>query len=304
MSSIKHWIFILVVSLFGFSAALQASQVPFAKKEIQKPVEFFVFIPSYNNEKWVERNLEALFSQNYTNWVAYYVDDCSSDKTALLVENYVKARGFQDKVTIVHNPVRKFAMANYVHAIAHCPSHKVVVSYDGDDFFAHDKVLEKLARIYANPKVWMTYGTYVSEPELAPCVCKKLPKKVMKHRQFRKYKWVTSQLRTFYAALFSKIRLSDLKYKGKSAAFKSYKGQYVPSSCDLAMMFPMLEMASKGHIYYVKEVIYIYNRHNANDCVANRPLQGEMDHYVRKLKRYKPLKRLFPSQVSNNSGAM
>jgi glycosyltransferase involved in cell wall biosynthesis len=258
-------------------------------------VEFFVFIPSYNNEKWCERNLEALFSQTYTNWTMYYIDDCSSDKTGEFVEKYVKDRGFENKCTIVHNSVRKRAMANYCEAIKHAKPHAVVVSYDGDDFLFGKRVLEKLANIYKDPNVWMTYGSYRPEPSkgFPGCICRKLPQKVMKHRLFRKYKWVTSQLRTFYAALFNKIDQKDLKYYGKDIKYKGFRGQFVPTTCDLAMMFPMLEMASKGHICYVKDVIYIYNRYNFNDCVVNGKLQIKMDHYIRAKKRYRPLERLF-----------
>ena len=262
----------------------------------QKAVEFFVFIPSYNNEKYCKRNLEALFSQTYTNWKMYYIDDCSSDKTGEIVEAYVRERGFADKCTIVHNPMRKRAMANYVEAIKHADPHAVVVSYDGDDYLASRKVLSKLARIYQNPRVWMTYGSYVPEPSVGypPCICRPIPKKVMKQRLFRKYKWVTSQLRTFYAALFNKVDDRDLRYCGAKKVYKSYRNQYVPSACDLAMMFPMLEMASRGHIYYVKDVIYIYNRNNCNDCFVDRQLQATIDSYVRSKTPYRPLKKLFP----------
>jgi glycosyltransferase involved in cell wall biosynthesis len=291
MGMVSKWCFSLLLIVSSKAFALPTERPPFVRNE--NAVTFFVFIPSYNNEKWVESNLESLFSQTYTNWVAYYVNDCSSDMTRASVERYVKDRGFQDKVTIINNTVRKRAMANYVDAIAHAPRRSVVVSYDGDDRFEHPRVLENLAAIYADPAVWMTYGTYRPEPDTFHHVCAPLPKKVMKHRLFRKYKWVTSQLRTFYAELFLKVSVKDLKYYGKSKKYKEFYGQYVPTACDLAMMFPMLEMASLGHIFYVKEVNYVYNLHDANDRTANRKLQSKMAHYVRGLKRYKPLKRLF-----------
>ena len=64
------------------------------------PLEFFVVIPSYNNSKWYDKNLESVFSQTYQNWKLFYVDDHSSDNTGELVEQYVQARGMGKKCTI------------------------------------------------------------------------------------------------------------------------------------------------------------------------------------------------------------
>jgi hypothetical protein len=69
-----------------------------------------------------------------------------------------------------------------------------------------------------------------------------------------------------------------------------FEGKFMPTTCDLAMMFPMLEMASKGHIYYNKEIFYIYNIDNPlMDCVVHRPLQAKIEHHIRSQKRYEPL---------------
>jgi hypothetical protein len=63
---------------------------------------------------------------------------------------------------------------------------------------------------------------------------------------------------------------------------------------DLAFMFPMLEMASKGHIYYVKEVLYMYNAHNPlNDFRLDKELQAKLNAYIRSRPPYKPLNSLF-----------
>jgi len=39
-----------------------------------------------------KRNLESIFQQEYTNYKVYYIDDHSKDKTAELVEQYIKER--------------------------------------------------------------------------------------------------------------------------------------------------------------------------------------------------------------------
>ena len=105
---------------------------------------------------------------------------------------------------------------------------------------------------------------------------------MIQNKSFRKQPWSASHLRTFYAALFKKIKLEDLLYEG----------EFFPMASDLAMMFPMLEM-SGNHAHFIKEVLYLYNRSNPlNDHKVDLKLQNACALYARKLPPYKRLKEL------------
>ena len=53
----------------------------------QKPI--VVIIPSYKNAQWYQRNLDSVCFQNYSNYRIIYIDDCSPDGTADLVQSYI-----------------------------------------------------------------------------------------------------------------------------------------------------------------------------------------------------------------------
>jgi hypothetical protein len=147
-------------------------------------------------------------------------------------------------------------------------------------------VFRYLASLYARkPDIWMTYGSWQSHPANARlCNCAKFPRHVLKKRTFRSYKYISSQLRTFYAALFQRIKKKDFKDRGK----------FFMAAGDVAFMMPLLEMSSKGHIHYVKKVLYNYNVTNPiNDFRANLHLQGQCASIIRKKKRYKQVKAAF-----------
>src|SRR5437868_3721405 len=68
-------------------------------QEIQYPEKnMVIIIPSYNNCKWYERNLQSALSQNYTNFRVIYTDDCSTDGTGGLVEQYLLENDVDKKV--------------------------------------------------------------------------------------------------------------------------------------------------------------------------------------------------------------
>jgi glycosyltransferase involved in cell wall biosynthesis len=268
------WVWALVPSL------LLAEETP------PQPVEFFVVIPSYNNCMWCEKNLESVFSQTYQNWKLFYVDDCSTDGTGFLVDRYVKARGMEQKCTVLHNPERRGAMANLYYAISQTAPRTVVVDLDGDDYLSDDAVLQTLADVYKDPAIWLTYGSYQYEPGGYRGVGEPLPKEVLDHASIRSYqRWVTSQLRTFYAALFHNIKKEDLMRDG----------HFFEIASDVALFIPMLEMASHGHIRYIDRIMYIYNYTNPLSDTNRRELQRTTDVYIRTLKPYEPLDQLFAS---------
>jgi len=246
--------------------------------------DFVVVIPSYNNEQFCLQNLKSLAVQTYPYWRAIYINDASTDRTQALVEAFVRENKLSHKIAIVNNKKNVGAMANFytwIHKID--PTH-IVVHLDGDDKLAHPKVLEKLAYSYADKNVWMTYGSYSSEPDDFVKVCAPFPEWVVKKNGFRDYAWTASHLRSYYAKLFHNIKKSQFTHKGK----------FVSMACDLAIMFPILEQAADGHIRYIPEILYVYNyTHANNDVKKNLPLILELDKQIRKKSRYKPLKKLF-----------
>ena len=250
-------------------------------KKTSEPISFFIVIPSYNNELWYKQNLDSIAIQNYPNWHAYYINDCSTDKTGELVEKFVKDNHLEEKFTIVHNTTRKGALANTYNAIQTANPCSVVVIVDGDDQFVNDGVLDYVARVYKrHPKTWLTYGSYISQPFMRRCICTKFPKKIIRNNAFRKYRYISAHLRTFYAGLFQLIKKEDLMINN----------EFLQSAGDVATMLPMLEMASLGHFRYLSKVLYIYRDNNPLNDFRNRPLQKSCSQFARSRPAYTPLR--------------
>lgn len=210
---------------------------------------FLVIIPSYNNKDWYTRNLDSVFMQDYPFYHVIYIDDCSTDGTGDLVARYIKEKRQDGKVTFVCNKERMRALANiYASIYDYGRNDDIVVVLDGDDWWAHDHVLALLNKVYNKFDVWITYGSHEHYPSGKRGVARKLPDKVIDTNSVRKYEWVTSQQRTFYAWLFKLIKKEDLLYDDK---FYSVSG-------DVGVMLPMIEMAGPKSMF-IPDIIYIYN---------------------------------------------
>lgn len=243
----------------------------------EKPI--VAVITSYNNELWCERNLRTLFMQKYNNWRAIYVNDCSTDKTLEKVQNMVKEAGQEHRVQIISNAQRRGKMANLYYAIHTIHDRAIVLDYDGDDWFKHDKVFQVLNEAYQDPNVWCTYGQYENYPAGTIGFCKPLSPDVIEKNAHRSSAWITSHLRTFYAGLFKRIKKEDF----------FYNGDFYPITSDQAYMIPVIELANT-HIKFISEVLYVYNNINPiMDYKTRVRLQQECYHHIRAREPYKPL---------------
>jgi alpha(1,3/1,4) fucosyltransferase len=244
----------------------------------EKP--FVIVIPSYNNAEWHKRNLDSIRSQAYNNFRAIYIDDCSTDETGHYVEEYIQSHGLEEWITLIQNENRVGALANLYHAIWLCSPDEIVINLDGDDWFSHRDVLSNLNRVYADSDVWLTYGQFIYYPSYHIGFGNEISKEIIEQNAFRSLtSGGTTHLRSYYAGLFQRIKKEDL----------FYQGDFCQASYDMAIMFPMLEMAGK-HSRFVPDISYVYNVSNQiNDHKINYGDQAAIDRYLRTQEKYIPI---------------
>lgn len=240
---------------------------------------FVIVIPSYNNAKWSEKNINSVINQNYSNYRVIFTDDCSTDDTFNIVKNLVSNSERSSQITLIRNPNRLGALHNLYDMIHSCADDEIILTLDGDDWLYDNNVLSKLNVIYAKNDLWLTYGQYQNYPDGGRGISYQIPKNVIDANNFRNYTWCTSHLRTFYAWLFKKIKKEDLLYNG----------EFMKMTWDFSMMFPMLEM-SGDRAKFISDYLYVYNMDNPiNDHKVDRKLQSQLDRYVRGLPKYSRL---------------
>lgn len=247
---------------------------------IRQEKELAIVVPTYNNSRWCIRNITSILSQEYANYHVYIIDDCSTDDTFEKLSEFLKNHPLSYKVTLCKNEVRRGAMANWYNTICHLKDHVIVINIDGDDWLAHEQVFKRINQAYADQRVWMTFGQFRVWPHGYTGFCKRHSRRVIRKHAYRASHWLSSHLRTYYAWLFKKIAVQDLMYNDA----------FLPTTCDRAIMYPLLEMCA-GHFYcFEHEILYIYNQQNPlADMRVHKDLQKNMCNYILHLKPYAPL---------------
>jgi glycosyltransferase involved in cell wall biosynthesis len=243
----------------------------------------FVFITaSYNNSHRYKENIDSMLKQEYpaAAFRLIYIDDCSTDDTGHLVENYLK-HNHKIKATLLKNKRRRGQLANIYDATHTCQDNEIIVIVDGDDKLAHKDVLNYLNSFYKDPQVWLTYGQFLYDCKGNICHGKRgpaqpFPEHIIRKGNFRAHPgFVLSHLRTYYAWLFKQIALRDLLYE---SYFYSY-------ATDVAAMYPMTEMAG-NKFKYLNKVLYSYTCSKTKNIKQPRLLSR-----IKHKKPYRPLVR-------------
>jgi glycosyltransferase involved in cell wall biosynthesis len=215
----------------------------------EKPI--VAVITSFNNAKWVYKNLDSIFAQDYKNFRVIYCDDCSTDGTGDLVETYIKERNLADKIVLIRNKKRAIKLLN-LYTIHHSiDDGDIIAQIDGDDWLADDQVFKEVNKAY-HKGCWLAYTQFkCSNGEMGGN--KMPPYWVRKNGSFREYKptwFMYSHLKTFYAWLFKQIKLHDF--------IDDKAGTFPGVNDDVLMMYPMLEMA-RDHFTFIPKICYIWN---------------------------------------------
>lgn len=137
-------------------------------------------------------------------------------------------------------------LANLLPIWRRLPPETIVVWLDGDDWFAHDRALERVYHAHRRG-AWVTYGQFIwGDGRLGfAAPVGDYP---------RKEPWRATHLRTFRAGLVQRMRDED---------FRMPDGEYAGLAADQRVMLGCLELAGRARSAFIPEVLCVYNHWNS-----------------------------------------
>jgi len=224
-----------------------------------------IITPFYNPGEFLETCVNTLMSQKYDSFKVIFVDDCSNDGS------FDKLPHDDERTIVIKNETRKTALENIHDAIMnHCDPDDIVALVDGDDWLPNKNTLSYINDFYNQNDCWIMYGqsswtdgrrgfaSAYSEVEFS---------------DLRKSPFRVSHIRTFRAGLYQKIQNQDQFF----SCMKDSSGEFYKMTYDVAIMFPIMEMAGYDKVKFNDTILYVYNRSNPiSDDRVNQQLQWDI----------------------------
>jgi glycosyltransferase involved in cell wall biosynthesis len=197
----------------------------------------------------VKACLDSLFQQDYGNWQVVVCVEPSEDDTFNTVFHYLSEHD-NGKILLLRNQERQYVPKNHVDGIrmSKPANDDVIVLLDGDDTLYGNDVLSYLNSVYQDELVWVTWGSYIfSHNRRRGQASQPIPT----DDNLTQRQWRYSHLKTFRYFLFKGVQDPDLR--------SLTTREYYKTAGDMALMFPMIEMAGQEHGKFIDKILYIYN---------------------------------------------
>lgn len=248
-------------------------------KKTKKENKFCFIVPSYNNEKWIIKNIKSILYQNYTNYHIYYTNDMSNDRTLVLLNSLIKEFNLKNRITIYNNSERLYqGLSRYqMYMNDNIDDDDILIFLDGDDFLFNSEVLNILNNIY-NQEYLMTYGKFVywtlENGYNRIGGDKVFPQDIIREKAYRKYPFISQHLRTVKKKIIKDIDKSN---------FYDWNNNIITSCTDLIESFHCLEKTDKH--CNSNEILLIYNKSNSIKY-SNSYYRNENKEYKKDVENY------------------
>lgn len=239
-----------------------------------------IITPFYNPGDFLEKCVASIMSQKYDNYKIIFIDDASTDGS------FEKLPPPNEKVVLVRNVVRKTALENLHDAIlTHCEPDDIAVFVDGDDWLPNKKVLSFIDEFYKQNDCWIMYGQS-SWTDGRRGFASSYTVDEFENLRFSPFK--VSHIRSFRAGLYHKIQQQDPTF----SCLRDKNGDFYKMTYDVAIMFPIMEMAGFEKTKFNDTVLYTYNRGNPiSDDRVNQALQTAIHMEISQKKKFIQIER-------------
>ncbi len=254
---------------------------------------FYILIPSWRNYANFDRCIESIFSQTYKNYQIIFADDAS--EYSISQKGHIRKK-LKDHI-VYFNKKRLYAVNNVYEALYKyaIEDQAVIVNVDGDDWLNGNNVLSVIASYYQRYDCFLTYGDCLiwdgkSMSKKMASVEKEFtnivyPLKVLHKGSYRRELFFPLHLRTWKNWLYKRIKIND---------FRDENGNWLKYCVDMAMYFPMLEMAA-GKYCVINKPLYVYNTESKNNIIKYDPIQTVREELI--IRRKKPYKKISQGQL-------
>jgi glycosyltransferase involved in cell wall biosynthesis len=247
----------------------------------------------WNSEKFIEDCIKSIKSQYFTNYIAYFIDDMSTDNSYEIAKSII---GDDERFRLIKNNTKKFKTKNFIDIINDNPEiewNDVIIEIDGDDRIKDPTVFGLINKIYTDDNIWICGSRWADINGRSMRYGKANADKA------RKSAWNFSHMRTYRSFLFRSIKIEDLMFEN----------DYLRAAVDIGIGVPMLEMAGNEHYYYLDEITYIYNWHenqsySNNGAIGDSKLQSRTAKYIYSLPPYEKLTLIYGDDYVINNNAI
>ncbi len=106
-----------------------------------------ILLSTFNGERFVREQLDSIAAQDHPDWVLYWRDDGSTDRTTAIVRDFQEAQ--RGRVVALNDPGRFGATESFMRLLRHVAplGHQAVAFADQDDVWLPEKLVRAVGKL-------------------------------------------------------------------------------------------------------------------------------------------------------------
>jgi glycosyltransferase involved in cell wall biosynthesis len=166
-----------------------------------------IITPMYNSEDFISESICSVQNQTYTNWELWLIDDCSSDKTISLVNQFIKD---DSRIHLLQNKINSGAAISRNKGIE-ASKGAYIAFLDADDFWLPNKIVQQVA-ILNSGKADVCFSSYEQINEAGnPLHIKVEALSILSYKKLLKSNYVGNLTGMYNASVLGKITSPNLR---------------------------------------------------------------------------------------------
>ena len=250
-----------------------------------------ILLATYNGEKYLRAQIDSIFAQTYTDWRLVIRDDCSSDGTPAIIQEY--ATQYADKIVVIDNGNINIGATLSFAKLIEFSSAKYMMLCDQDDVWLEDKVELSIATIQEKEKDHTSNTPVLLFTDLK-VVDENL--NVLHDSFWRHQKYILNVISDYRKLLALNV------VTGCTTIFnQASKRVVLPMPADFVHdMWIAINVAYYGKLYSIDKPTILYRQHSSNTVGAHKIgfsyFKSKLN--FEKLKIYFKLKNSLPFKIS------
>lgn len=203
-----------------------------------------ILMATYNGENFLSTQIESIICQTFKDWHLFIQDDCSTDNTLSIIDEYVKR---DSRITLIENNAKLGPGKNFLSLLQHSTA-EYVAFCDQDDYWFENK----LEILFQNIK-----NCDNSKPVLlvSDCLVWQYPSNtISKNYNFAKPKTINDIF--FMGGMQGCLTVFNRALK--NILDRKYKYIWLHDH------YLLLSAMTFGKIYYIQQPLMLYRQHNSN----------------------------------------
>ena len=226
---------------------------------------FYILVPIYNFELFLDECLVSILEQTYDNWFCFLFDDGSTDNSSYICQQYVKKSNKFKHIKLDkknHGPAySKWYGIQEIRKV--CKDEDIMIIIDGDDYLINKDAFSIINNIYIKTKCMATFGSYKGKFDNM--------KYNVNMKSYSRKIWFYMPPRSCKCSLLQKFTENDFKYKNR---------EWLQKATDAAFFCNIIEWVGIHNVQYVKDILYLYREHPNNTYKKNKDINKKHTYYV------------------------